>query len=252
MAKISIVALFLASVAFVKGAKTHLGLSESVFNQLVSKGYTRSDIESLVGTIRSSLLSVKDEQIGQCGEGLKGLLDRQLIPGDPDALERVSGIVHQGNFQLFRGKLPVVTLSSTSIMLPLESISDTCFGIRSDKGIGYNICTRNRNMRNTWMNAIAEMVLCEKTGIRSGKLPAISKKQDVLAGSNVGELKPSGIDIVIKDSNLGKPFLTINGKPISHIIQKQAMAAQNALTAPQGEESEEDSVEIPAEVDGKF
>ncbi|KAL5367835.1 signal peptide-containing protein [Cryptosporidium parvum] len=250
MARISIATLFLASIALVKGAKTHLGLSESVFNQLVNKGYTKSDIESLVGTIRSSLLTVDDEQIGQCGEGLKGLLDRQLIPGDPDALERVSGIIHQGNFQLFRGKLPIVTLSSTSILLPIDSISDICFGIRSDKGIGYNVCTKNRNMRNIWMNAITEMVLCEKTGVRSGKLPAISKKQNVLAGSNVGELKPSGIDIIIKDSSQGKPFLTINGKPISQIIQKQTMAAQNALTTPKGEESEEDSVEIPAEIDG--
>ncbi|KAJ1611762.1 putative coiled coil-containing protein [Cryptosporidium canis] len=250
MARISILAVLSASIAVVKGAKTHLGLSESVFNQLVNKGYTMSDIESLVGTIRSSLLSVKDEQIGQCGEGLKGLLDRQLIPGDPDALERVSGIIHQGSFQLFRGKLPIVTLPSASILLPLDSISDTCFGIRSDKGIGYNVCTKNRNTRNTWMNAISEMVLCEKTGVRSGRLPAISKKQNVLAGSNVGELKPSGIDIVIKDSNQGKPFLTINGKPVSQIIQKQVMAAQNALTSPKNEESEEDSVEIPAEVEG--
>ncbi|KAJ1614325.1 putative coiled coil-containing protein [Cryptosporidium canis] len=250
MARISILAVIFASIAVVKGAKTHLGLSESVFNQLVNKGYTMSDIESLVGTIRSSLLSVKDEQIGQCGEGLKGLLDRQLIPGDPDALERVSGIIHQGSFQLFRGKLPIVTLPSASILLPVDSISDTCFGIRSDKGIGYNVCTKNRNMRNTWMNAISEMVLCEKTGVRSGRLPAISKKQNVLAGSNVGELRPSGIDIVIKDSNQGKPFLTINGKPVSQIIQKQVMAAQNALTSPQNEESEEDSVEIPAEVEG--
>ncbi|KAF7455868.1 surface protein with 2 conserved cysteines [Cryptosporidium felis] len=250
MAKLSIVSLLVGTLAVVRGAKTNLGLSETVLSQLASKGYTKSDIESLVGTIRSSLLNVKEESVGLCGEGLKGLLDRQLIPGDPDALERVSGLIHEEKFQLYRGKIPIVTLPSTSIVLPIETISDTCFGMRTDKGIGYNICARSRNMRNTWINAISELVLCNKTGIRTGRLPAISKKQNVLAGSNVGELKPSGIDIIIKDSSEGKPFLTINGKPVSQIIQKQAMAAQNALTTPRGEESEEDSFDIPAQVDG--
>ncbi|KAK6589587.1 hypothetical protein RS030_203205 [Cryptosporidium xiaoi] len=250
MARITITVLFIASISIVKCAKTYLGLTESVLNQMYDKGYTRNEIQSLVGTIRSSFLNVSENEKGDCGEGLKGLLDKQLIPGDPDSLERVSGIIHNGQFQLYRGKLPILNLSPSSIELPLESLSDICFGIRSNTGIGHNICTQNRNMRNIWMNAISELVFCEKTGIKTGKLPEISKEQNILAGSNVGLLKPSGIDIVIKDSTLGKPFLSINGKPISQIIQKQALAAQNAMTPKINVESEEDTIEIPAEVEG--
>ncbi|EEA06171.1 uncharacterized protein CMU_019280 [Cryptosporidium muris RN66] len=251
MVKLSVLGLLFAVVGAVRGAKTELGISSSVIGELKGKGYTNSDIESLVGTIRSALLSVhEDNQISACGEGLRGLLDRQLLPGDPDAMEKVTGIIHNSNFQLYRGKIAIVTLTPSSITLPIDTLNDRCFGIRTTSGIAYNICATDRNMRNIWINAITELVLCKTTGVRTGRLPTPSLKQNILASTNLGNVGASGINIFVKDSNEGKPFVTINGKPISKIIEQQAMAAEKAISEVPGEDYDEDLLNFPTEILG--
>eukprot|EP00916_Digyalum_oweni_P014244 GHVL01023375.1.p1 GENE.GHVL01023375.1~~GHVL01023375.1.p1 ORF type:complete len:167 (+),score=12.79 GHVL01023375.1:32-532(+) len=114
-----------------------------------------------------------DDQPRSCGEETRGIL---LVPNsaeeDNDAKKQLLGVVnrrgfesivlvtiHQADrFELFLGPSLHKVFRTRHIQLPIETVTDKCFGVREADLSGV-FCTKDRNSRNKFVNSITEEVL---------------------------------------------------------------------------------------------
>ncbi|KAL8424637.1 hypothetical protein Efla_004260 [Eimeria flavescens] len=154
------------------------------------------------------------QQMRECGEGShKGLLTASIDNADPDATILVHAQLTKAKFTAFSGAAVEREYDLKKILVPIETVDDRCFLLRYKGDFGTVFCARSLHSRNEWMNYLHESVLCKETGVK-GKLPAepgeeMEEEEAVLQTTPVEE--PSGINIHLSDSPLGKPQVLVNG-----------------------------------------
>ncbi|KAL8274661.1 hypothetical protein Esti_001376 [Eimeria stiedai] len=175
----------------------------------------------------------KEGQMRECGEGHKGLLTMSIDNADPDAKVLVHAQMTKAKFTAFTGAAVEKEYTLKDILIPIETIDDRCFLVRNKADFGTVFCARSLHRRNEWINYLHEGILCEETGFK-GKLPAepgeeMEKEEAVLQTMPVEE--PSGINIHLSDSPLGKPQVLVNGngRPPKAIAAMHEAAAEQRL-----------------------
>lgn len=174
-----------------------------------------------------------DQLDRSCNKKLKGLLDYVVDPADSDGKMKVKGVLEAKDFSLVVGLNNVKTWKLSEIKLPLETIDDTCFGVRIIHNYPHVLCTPSRPLRNVWINSIHEAILCDKTGGIEGRLPVEPGPELVAEAEGiVEEAAQSGINIHLdEDPQQGMPQLLINGNPVE-VIAKEQKRETEALAQP--------------------
>ncbi|EDO07850.2 hypothetical protein BBOV_III002860 [Babesia bovis T2Bo] len=148
-----------------------------------------------------------------CGEGLKGLLDHKFDNHDEEARLTTAAYLSKNMLRLYTGNTTYLTIDLNEAVLPIETLGEKCFSIRSHNALPNVLCASGLLERNKWINAIEASMLCAETGIKS-MLPLIPGEETL---EEIDEEKPTGINLFIHDGPVGRPQIYINGKTIEEL-----------------------------------
>eukprot|EP00371_Babesia_bovis_P002771 XP_001611418.1 hypothetical protein [Babesia bovis T2Bo] len=157
--------------------------------------------------------------------GLKGLLDHKFDNHDEEARLTTAAYLSKNMLRLYTGNTTYLTIDLNEAVLPIETLGEKCFSIRSHNALPNVLCASGLLERNKWINAIEASMLCAETGIKS-MLPLIPGEETYVtrAGINsacrleeIDEEKPTGINLFIHDGPVGRPQIYINGKTIEEL-----------------------------------
>ncbi|KFG64071.1 hypothetical protein TGRUB_273040 [Toxoplasma gondii RUB] len=170
-----------------------------------------------------------------CGEGHRGLLEMILDTSDADAKILTVGQLSRDKLLIYSGINVEKEYDIQDIMVPVETVDDRCFALREKRAIGTVYCARDMRTRDQWLNYLHESIFCKETGVK-GKLPAEPGKEVeevTVATEIVPTEEPSGINLHLADSPLGKPRIVINGLTIQEMEGlQQRRAVSDVLPQP--------------------
>ncbi|GFE52930.1 hypothetical protein BaOVIS_003340 [Babesia ovis] len=181
-------------------------------------------VATLALTAQLCLCKAKDDKdkgksVGMtpCGEGLKGLLDHRFDNNDEEALLTTAAYLSKNTLKLYTGNVTYLTIELNDAILPLETLGEKCFAIRSHNALPNTLCASGLLERNKWINAIEASMLCAETGVKS-VLPLIPGEETL---EEIDEEQPSGINLFIHDSPVGRPEIYINGKTTEELEKER-------------------------------
>eukprot|EP00375_Theileria_parva_P001071 XP_763742.1 hypothetical protein [Theileria parva strain Muguga] len=154
-----------------------------------------------------------------CGEGYSGLLEYKFN-NDDDSLITIASYLSKNTLNLYTGNVVYKRIDLSSCVLPVETVNNKCFSIRSHNNLPNTLCT-------TWINAINSNILCQLTSTRS-RLP-------LLGGNELFESSDEqehGINLFIHDGMNGRPEIYINGKTTKELQELREKESVNLTSNP--------------------
>ncbi|XP_952786.1 uncharacterized protein TA08555 [Theileria annulata] len=161
-----------------------------------------------------------------CGNGYSGLLEYKFN-NDDDSLITIASYLSNNILNLYTGNVIYKRIDLNECILPIETINNKCFSIRSNNNLPNIFCSNNLLERNKWINAINSSILCQLTSIRS-KLPIIGGNE-LFETLNDNE---HGINLFIHDDINGRPEIYINGKTTKELQEEREKESLNFTTNP--------------------